>query len=131
MFGKWIAWSTASRKIPRMIAVVNGTIFLSDAEAPGTDMLFANENCIADAVDDVAECALRTIGKANCYRDFLAALMRAEGADVAVAEIDRLIEAVQMVREHKWVGRYEIKGGQVESASAGRCADAWMETAGP
>lgn len=47
------------------------------------------------------------------------------------AEVDRLIQAVRMVREHKWLGHYEIKGGDVESASAGRCADAWMETAGP
>lgn len=46
-----------------------------------------------------------------------------------VAEVDRLLDAVQMVRDRKWLGRYEIKGGQVESASAGRCADAWMETA--
>ena len=47
-----------------------------------------------------------------------------------VEEVDRLIDAVRMVKEHRWLGQYEIKGGNVESASAGRCADAWMETKG-
>ena len=36
------------------------------------------------------ECAERVIGKANCYRDYFAEVMRTEGADVAVAEIDAL-----------------------------------------
>ncbi len=36
------------------------------------------------------ECAGRTVGKANCYRDYFAEIMRNEGADVAVAEIDAL-----------------------------------------
>ena len=36
------------------------------------------------------ECAGRTVGKANCYRDHFAEIMRNEGADVAVAEIDAL-----------------------------------------
>jgi selenocysteine lyase/cysteine desulfurase len=43
-------------------------------------------------------------------------------------EVDRLAAAVRMIRDHKWVGRYEIKGDDVTSASAGRCADAWMES---
>ena len=46
-------------------------------------------------------------------------------------EVDRLVQAVRMIREHKWVGHYEVKGGDVTSASAGRCADAWMETTDP
>jgi cysteine desulfurase/selenocysteine lyase len=44
------------------------------------------------------------------------------------AEVDRLIEGVRMIKARAWTGTYEIKGGSVESASAGRCADAWMET---
>lgn len=44
------------------------------------------------------------------------------------AEVDRLIDAVRMVAEKRWVGTYTVKGGDVTSASAGRCADAWMET---
>ena len=36
------------------------------------------------------ECAARLVGRANCYRDYFAAIMRNEGADVAVAEIDAL-----------------------------------------
>lgn len=43
-------------------------------------------------------------------------------------EVDRLVEGVRMIRERRWKGRYEIRGGGVESANAGRCADAWMET---
>ena len=39
------------------------------------------------------ECAGRTVGKANCYRDHFAEIMRNEGADVAVAEIDDLSRA--------------------------------------
>ena len=34
-----------------------------------------------------------------------------------------------MVQQRKWVGTYTVKGGGIEAASAGRCADAWMETA--
>ena len=45
------------------------------------------------------------------------------------AEVDRLIQAVRMVQQRKWVGTYTVKGGGIEAASAGRCADAWMETA--
>ena len=45
------------------------------------------------------------------------------------AEVDRFIEAIRMVRNHQWSGRYEVRGNQVNSTSAGRCSDAWMETA--
>lgn len=44
------------------------------------------------------------------------------------SEVDRLIDAVRMVDQRNWVGSYSIKGGDIETASAGRCADAWMET---
>ena len=44
------------------------------------------------------------------------------------AEVDRLIESVRQIERREWVGSYEVRGGSVESASAGRCADAWMET---
>jgi selenocysteine lyase/cysteine desulfurase/rhodanese-related sulfurtransferase len=46
------------------------------------------------------------------------------------SEVDRFIEAIQMVRNREWSGRYEVRGSQVSSTSAGRCSDAWMETAG-
>ncbi|MEE2681391.1 MAG: aminotransferase class V-fold PLP-dependent enzyme [Planctomycetota bacterium] len=45
------------------------------------------------------------------------------------SEVDRFIEAIRMVRNHEWSGRYEVRGNQVDSTSAGRCSDAWMETA--
>ena len=44
------------------------------------------------------------------------------------SEVDRFIEAVRMVRNREWSGRYEVRGSQVSSTSAGRCSDAWMET---
>lgn len=43
------------------------------------------------------ECAERTVGKANCYRDYFAEIMRREGADVAVAEVDSLSRTDQYV----------------------------------
>ena len=45
------------------------------------------------------------------------------------SEVDRFIEAIQMVRNREWSGRYEVRGSQVSSTSAGRCSDAWMESA--
>ena len=43
--------------------------------------------------ESVEDCTARTVGKANCYRDYFAEVMRSEGADVAVAEIDALSES--------------------------------------
>ena len=43
-------------------------------------------------------------------------------------DVDRFLEAVRRVRDREWVGQYEIKGGDVDTKSAGRCADAWMES---
>ena len=48
---------------------------------------------LSDAPPERAEdCQDRTVGKANCYRDYFAQVMRDEGADVAVAEIAALSE---------------------------------------
>lgn len=48
---------------------------------------------LSDAPPERAEdCRDRTVGKANCYRDYFAQVMRDEGADVAVAEIAALSE---------------------------------------
>jgi cysteine desulfurase/selenocysteine lyase len=43
------------------------------------------------------------------------------------ADVDRLLEFIQRVREHKWIGRYRTKGDAVSAEFAGRCADRWME----
>lgn len=43
------------------------------------------------------------------------------------ADIDRLLEFVGKVRDHKWKGQYRIKGDSVSAEFAGRCADRWME----
>ncbi|MCY3925605.1 MAG: CopD family protein, partial [bacterium] len=42
--------------------------------------------------ESVEDCGARTVGKANCYRDYFAEVMRTEGADVAVAEVAALSE---------------------------------------
>ena len=55
-----------------------------DAVTPGSELLSA------EPVVDVSECASRTVGKANCYRDFLAEMMKVEGAGAAVDEVYRL-----------------------------------------
>ena len=46
---------------------------------------------------DVAECRGRVVGQGNCYRDYFAAVMRREGADVAVAEIAALADTDEYV----------------------------------
>jgi cysteine desulfurase / selenocysteine lyase len=47
------------------------------------------------------------------------------------SDVDRLIEFVTRVRDRQWVGRYRIRGGELNAEFAGRCADRWMEpTAG-
>jgi glyoxylase-like metal-dependent hydrolase (beta-lactamase superfamily II) len=45
------------------------------------------------------------------------------------SDVDRLLEFVRRVRDHKWVGHYRIKGDAVSAEFAGRCADRWMEAA--
>lgn len=60
-------------------------------ESPAADLLST------DAVEDVSECVSRTVGQVNCYRDFLAELMKEEGADVAVAEVYRLSQTDEYV----------------------------------
>ena len=48
---------------------------------------------LSDAPPESAEdCRGRTVGKANCYRDYFAGVMREQGADTAVAEIAALSE---------------------------------------
>ncbi|MCI0570990.1 MAG: aminotransferase class V-fold PLP-dependent enzyme [Myxococcaceae bacterium] len=44
------------------------------------------------------------------------------------ADVDRLLEFVQRVRDRKWVGRYRVSGNAVSAEFAGRCADRWMES---
>ncbi|MCE2531331.1 MAG: copper resistance protein CopC/CopD [Acidimicrobiia bacterium] len=47
--------------------------------------------------ESVEDCRARTVGKPNCYRDYFAEVMRNEGADVAVAEIDALSESDEYI----------------------------------
>lgn len=44
------------------------------------------------------------------------------------SDVDRLLEYVARVKEHKWMGRYRVKGDSVSAEFAGRCADRWMES---
>jgi cysteine desulfurase / selenocysteine lyase len=43
------------------------------------------------------------------------------------ADVDRLLEYVKRVRDHKWVGHYRVKNDTMTAEFAGRCADRWME----
>ncbi|MGE0871369.1 MAG: aminotransferase class V-fold PLP-dependent enzyme [Kofleriaceae bacterium] len=42
-------------------------------------------------------------------------------------DIHRVLELVDRVKQHKWVGRYRTSGDTISAAFAGRCADQWME----
>jgi cysteine desulfurase / selenocysteine lyase len=44
------------------------------------------------------------------------------------SDVERLLEFVGRVREHKWVGHYRTRGDSVSAEFAGRCADQWMES---
>ncbi len=46
-------------------------------------------------------------------------------------DVERLVEFVRRVRERAWVGRYRMKGEQMDAEFAVRCADRWMEAATP
>ncbi len=43
------------------------------------------------------------------------------------ADVDRLLEYVERVRNRQWRGHYRVKGDAVSAEFAGRCADRWME----
>ncbi len=43
------------------------------------------------------------------------------------SDVQRLLEFVERVKHHKWIGRYRTSGDMVSAAFAGRCADQWME----
>lgn len=47
------------------------------------------------------------------------------------ADVDRLVEAVTMLRDRAWVGRYRVRAAGVTAEFAGRCNDRWMEAEEP
>ena len=79
----------------------------SDADVSATDALTAaggdsdTSELLAllsdEPPEDVAECQTRTVGQANCYRDYFAVVMREDGADAAVAEIVALAETDEYI----------------------------------
>ncbi len=79
-----------------IVVGMNPSVFSSGGSGgPGDPVITAEEieAALSDAPpSSVDECAERTVGKANCYRTYFAEVMRQEGADVAVAEVDRLRE---------------------------------------
>ena len=90
--------------VAAVLAGLNPSIFGADS---GGEQVTAFATSDADAAADasaalallddappesVEECAGRTVGQANCYRDYFGEVMRNEGADVAVAEIAALSE---------------------------------------
>ena len=76
------------------VATVGAAPQPSDAD---TLALLSDADTLALLSDEPAasatECTARSVGKANCYRDYFAGIMRNEGADVALAEIDALSRA--------------------------------------
>ncbi|MCY1054278.1 aminotransferase class V-fold PLP-dependent enzyme [Nannocystis sp. SCPEA4] len=47
------------------------------------------------------------------------------------ADVDRLLEAVAVLRDRRWVGRYRVRAAGVTAEFAGRCNDRWMEADAP
>lgn len=45
------------------------------------------------------------------------------------SDVDRFLEQLKKIRDKRWVGRYQIKGGTMMAEFASRCADHWMESA--
>ncbi|MCS6797661.1 MAG: aminotransferase class V-fold PLP-dependent enzyme [Myxococcota bacterium] len=43
------------------------------------------------------------------------------------SDVERLIEAVRLVRDRRWRGRYRVRQMAPSAEVAGRCADRWME----
>ena len=90
--------------VAAVLAGLNPSIFGGDSGGEGATAFATSDAAVAaDAsaalalLDDAPpenaeECAGRTVGQANCYRDYFAEVMRNEGADVAVAEIAALSE---------------------------------------
>lgn len=44
-----------------------------------------------------------------------------------LGDVERLLEAVQLVRDRKWRGRYRLSDRSVAAEAAARCNDHWME----
>jgi len=47
------------------------------------------------------------------------------------SDVERLLNFITRVRNHKWVGHYRTRGESVSAEFAGRCADQWMESLSP
>lgn len=47
------------------------------------------------------------------------------------ADVDRLLEAVSVLQDRRWVGRYRVRAAGVTAEFAGRCNDRWMEADSP
>lgn len=47
------------------------------------------------------------------------------------ADVDRLLEAVAVLQDRRWVGRYRVRAAGVTAEFAGRCNDRWMEADAP
>jgi putative copper export protein/methionine-rich copper-binding protein CopC len=82
--------------VAAVLAGLNPAVFgTGGAAQPATpvsgdaDPLALLSDAPPESVDD---CTARTVGQANCYRDYFGEVMRTQGADVAVAEIAALSE---------------------------------------
>jgi selenocysteine lyase/cysteine desulfurase/glyoxylase-like metal-dependent hydrolase (beta-lactamase superfamily II)/rhodanese-related sulfurtransferase len=43
-------------------------------------------------------------------------------------DVDRFLEGMRSIRDHRWIGRYKTRGDTMNAEFAGRCADKWMES---
>ncbi len=106
---RWEAGALASvLVVAAVLAGLNPVVFGSGGGGDRAEVAAVGGAAAAEAADPLAllsdappesleECRTRTVGKPNCYRDYFAEVMRTEGADVAVAEIDALSESDEYI----------------------------------
>jgi len=70
---------TGLNPVASTVASGDGTVVVA---GPGADLLST------EAVDHIDECLTRTVGQANCYRDYFKVIMERFGATEAVAQVD-------------------------------------------
>ena len=79
-----------------------------------------------------ADKLLRHQGGANPEEGQVAGAVRASlGLYNTLAEVDWLVHMVERVARREWRGTYRVKKGAIAADWGGRCADRWMEGAGP
>ena len=90
--------------VATVIVSMNPAVFSSSTgggndPAEESSQVLAMQVALSDGPPESADdCAGRTVGRANCYRDYFAKVMREQDASAAVAEIDLLKETHEHIR---------------------------------